>query len=173
MGFSWWLSGKESTCNAGDPDLIPGLRRSPGEGNSYPLQYSCLENPLDRAWLATAHGSQRVEHYWATNTLLLHTPTLDANHNSSLFTKLSNILHLTFLFTTTLCGLHLQFPCCPTPWPPCLHHIFLLFLVVLVLKVAPYFWFQFLQCSFCCNNYLRISVVSQNNKLVYPINIML
>ena len=117
MGFSWWLSGKESTCNAGDPDLIPGLRRSPGEGNSYLLQYSCLENPLDRAWLATAHGSQRVEHYWATNTLLLHTPTLDANHNSSLFTKLSNILHLTFLFTTTLCGLRLQFPCCPMSHP--------------------------------------------------------
>ena len=45
MGFSGGLDGKESTCNAGDPDLIPGLGRSPGEGNGNPLQYSCLENP--------------------------------------------------------------------------------------------------------------------------------
>ena len=48
------LSGKESACNAGDPGLIPGLGRSPGEGNGNPLQYSCLENPMDRgAWWAT------------------------------------------------------------------------------------------------------------------------
>ena len=38
---------KESTCNAGDPDSIPGLGRSPGEGNGNPLQYSCLENSMD------------------------------------------------------------------------------------------------------------------------------
>ena len=47
---------KESACNAGDPGSIPGLGRSPGEGNDYPLQSSCLENPTDRgAWLATVH----------------------------------------------------------------------------------------------------------------------
>ena len=40
--------GKESTCSAGDPGSISGLGRSPGEGNSNPLQYSCLENPMDR-----------------------------------------------------------------------------------------------------------------------------
>jgi len=40
--------GKKSACNAGDPGLIPGLGRSPGEGNSYPCQYSCLENSIDR-----------------------------------------------------------------------------------------------------------------------------
>ena len=46
---------KESTCNAGDLGLIPGLGRLPGEGNSNPLQYSCLENSMDRgAWWATA-----------------------------------------------------------------------------------------------------------------------
>ena len=39
-------AGKESACNAGDPSLILGLGRSPGEGNSYPLQYSCLENSM-------------------------------------------------------------------------------------------------------------------------------
>ena len=49
--------GKESTCNAGDPGSIPGLGRSPGEGNGNPLQHSCLENPVDRgAWWAAAHG---------------------------------------------------------------------------------------------------------------------
>ena len=49
----WWLSGKESACNAGDPGSIPGWGRSPGEGNGYPLQYSGLENPTDReAWWA-------------------------------------------------------------------------------------------------------------------------
>ena len=43
-----WLSGKESTCQAGDPDLIPGSGRFPAEGNGNPLQYSCLDNDMDR-----------------------------------------------------------------------------------------------------------------------------
>ena len=56
-GLPWWLSGKESTCQAGDTGLIPGLRRSSGKGNGDPLQYSYLENPMDRAgWQATVHG---------------------------------------------------------------------------------------------------------------------
>ena len=57
MGFPVGSDGKESDCNAGDLVLIPGLGRFPGEGNGYPLQYSCLENPMDRGdWRATAHG---------------------------------------------------------------------------------------------------------------------
>ena len=56
----WWLSSKESVCNAGDTGdtgSILGSRRSPGGGHGNPLQYSCLENPMDRgAWLATVHG---------------------------------------------------------------------------------------------------------------------
>ena len=49
--------GKESACNAGDPGSIPGSERSPGEGNGSPLQYSWLENSMDRrAWEATVHG---------------------------------------------------------------------------------------------------------------------
>ena len=48
---------KESACNAEDPGSTPGLGRSPGEGNGNPLQYSCLENPMDKgAWWATVHG---------------------------------------------------------------------------------------------------------------------
>ena len=51
--FPGGLDGKESACDAGDPGLIPGWGRIPGEGNGNPLQYSCLENPMDRgAWWA-------------------------------------------------------------------------------------------------------------------------
>ena len=57
MGFPSGLYGKESACNAGDLGSIPGLGSSAGEGNDYPLQYSCLENFIDRgAWWATVHG---------------------------------------------------------------------------------------------------------------------
>ena len=50
-GFPGCTSGKESASSAGDPGSIPGLRRSPREGTGNPLQYSCLENPMDRgAW---------------------------------------------------------------------------------------------------------------------------
>ena len=50
-GFPGGLDGKESACNAGDPGSIPRSGRTPGEGNGYPLQCSCLENPIDRgAW---------------------------------------------------------------------------------------------------------------------------
>ena len=55
--------GKESAYNAEDPGLIPRSGRSPGEGNGNPLQYSCLENPMDRgAWQATVHGVARLRH---------------------------------------------------------------------------------------------------------------
>ena len=57
MGFPGSSAGKESASNAGDLGLIPGLERSPAEGNGNPLQYSCLENAMDRgAWQATVHG---------------------------------------------------------------------------------------------------------------------
>ena len=62
-----WLSGKESVYNAGDTDLTTGSGRSPGEGNANPLQYSCLENSIDRgAWRATVHGIARVGHILVT-----------------------------------------------------------------------------------------------------------
>ena len=61
--------GKESACNAEDLDSIPGLGRTPGEGNVNPLQYSYLENPMDRgAWQATVHGITIIGHDWVTNT---------------------------------------------------------------------------------------------------------
>ena len=62
-GFPYSSVDKESACNAGDPGLIPGSGRSPGEGNGNPLQYSCLGNAMDRgAWRATVHGVARVGH---------------------------------------------------------------------------------------------------------------
>ena len=57
MWLPQWLIVKESACTAGDVGSIPGWGRSPGEGNDNPLQYSCLENPMDKgAWWATVHG---------------------------------------------------------------------------------------------------------------------
>ena len=56
-GFPAGSVGKESTCSEGDPGSIPGSGRSSGEGNGDPLQYSCLENFMDRgAWWAIGHG---------------------------------------------------------------------------------------------------------------------
>ena len=66
-GFPCSSVGKESACNAGDPGSIPWLGRSPGEGNGNPLQYSCLENPMDRGtWRAIVHGVTRIGHNLAT-----------------------------------------------------------------------------------------------------------
>ena len=57
MGFPGSSDGKEFACSVGDWGLIPGSGRSPGEGNGNPLQYSCLENPMDReAWWAAVHS---------------------------------------------------------------------------------------------------------------------
>ena len=56
QGFPDGSDGKESACNAGDLDSIPGLGRSPGGGHGNPFQYSCQENPMDRGvWRTTVH----------------------------------------------------------------------------------------------------------------------
>ena len=60
-GFLGGSDGKEPACNAGDPGLIPGSERSPGEWNGYPLQYFCLENSMDRgAWRASPWGCKEL-----------------------------------------------------------------------------------------------------------------
>ena len=72
LDFPGGSDGKASVYNVGDLGLIPGSGRSPGEGNGNPLQYSCLENPMDRgAWYPWGHKSQtRLSNF--TFTLLLH-----------------------------------------------------------------------------------------------------
>ena len=66
-GLPLWPSGKESTCNAGDAGSIPESEKSPGRGNSNLLQYSCLENSMERrAWQATVSRVSKVRHDWAT-----------------------------------------------------------------------------------------------------------
>ena len=63
--MAWWV--KNTPAKVGDPDLIPGSGRSPGEANGNPLQYPCLEHLMDRGvWPATVHGSQGVEHHLVT-----------------------------------------------------------------------------------------------------------
>ena len=62
-GFAGGIDGKESTCSARDPGSVPGSRRSPGEGNGNPLQYSYLEKSMDRgAWQAQSRVLPRVQH---------------------------------------------------------------------------------------------------------------
>ena len=74
LGFCGGSDGKESACNAGDAGLISQLGRSPGEGNDYPLQYSCLENSMDRgAW--GCKESDMIEQLTHTHTHT-HTHTL-------------------------------------------------------------------------------------------------
>ena len=70
LGFHGGSDSKESSCNSGDPGLIPGLGRSPREGNDYLLQYSCLDNSMDSGagGLQSFLGFQRAREDWATNT---------------------------------------------------------------------------------------------------------
>ena len=78
-GFLGGSDGKESVCNVEDLGSIPEWGRSPAEGNDYPLQYSRLENSMDReAWRATAYWVTKVGHDWATLSLFsfLHTQYL-------------------------------------------------------------------------------------------------
>ena len=71
-GFPGGSEVKASAYNAGDPYSIPGLGRSPGEGNGNPLQYSCRENPMDRgAWQATVHGVAKSRTWLSNFTFFL------------------------------------------------------------------------------------------------------
>ena len=88
-GFPGGSDSKESACNAGDPGSIPGSERPPGEGNGLPLQYSHLENSVDRgAWQATVLEVQRVKHDWAAK----HTQHTGTSNT------LSCLFSLTFIY---------------------------------------------------------------------------
>ena len=96
-GFPGGSDGKESACGAGDLGSIPGLERSPGEGNCYPLKYSCLENSMDRgACWAIIHGVvkswTRMSNFHPFTYCYVHT------HSRILFTHKKNEI---LLFVTT------------------------------------------------------------------------
>ena len=81
QGFPGGSAGKESPYNAGDPGLIPWSGTLPREGNGNPLQYSCLENPMDRgAWQATDHGVPRNRTPLHTNTFTFLLPLFTEIH---------------------------------------------------------------------------------------------
>ena len=83
MGFPGGSEVKASACNVGDLGLIPGSGRSPGEGNGNPLQYPCLENPMDGgAWWATVHGSQ-LSYFTFTYLIISFSTSLVEVHFSS------------------------------------------------------------------------------------------
>ena len=98
----WSLPGgsdsKESSCNVGNPGSIPGLWRSPGEGNGNPLQYSCLGNPMDReVYQARVH---RITKSWTqlTNTFTLSLPDLLHSDRLGLSTSLQMAQFHSFLW---------------------------------------------------------------------------
>ena len=74
-GFPSGSEGKEPACNVGYPRSIPGLGRSPREGNGNPLQYSCLKNPMDSgAWQATIHGVTKSRTWMNNFTFIIIHP---------------------------------------------------------------------------------------------------
>ena len=96
MGFPGGSEGKASHCNAGDLGSIPGSGRPPGEGNGNPLQYFCLENPIDRgAWWATVHGiaksRTRLSNFTFSTSFL-------SIHKSIKYTYLCMYKHLCIVF---------------------------------------------------------------------------
>ena len=80
QGLAWGSEGKESAFSVGNPGLIPGLGRSPGGGNGNPLQYSCLENSMDRgAWWATVHGVKKNQTWLSNSQHILMTHTVESS----------------------------------------------------------------------------------------------
>ena len=91
-GFPGGSEDKASACDVGDLGLIPGLGRSPGEGNGNPLQYSCLENPMDRgAWRATVHG---VTKSWTQLSDFTHSRHM--NHGLTLILSFFSFVQTSF-----------------------------------------------------------------------------
>ena len=105
MWISRWLSGKESACQAEDVDLIPGSGRSPGGGNSNPLQYSCLEKShRQRSLVGCSPKGHRVGYNCVCTRVQTHTHTQYFTFNKTALnlTKLHNFLVIFHLFYVSL-----------------------------------------------------------------------
>ena len=113
-GFPDGSNGKESTCNAGDPCLIPGLGRSPREQNGNPLQYSCLENSMDRGGPWGCQESDMTQRLSTCSCTLTHSYTHSHlwNRDTSNFSllallgRLNGILCENHLEPSLACGKH-------------------------------------------------------------------
>ena len=77
MGFPVSSTGKESTCNSGDLGSIPGLRRSPGEGKGYPLQYSGVENSMDCIVYGVTKSQTRLSNFYLHTLMLSETGQIE------------------------------------------------------------------------------------------------
>ena len=111
QGLLRWFSSKESACNAGvagDTGSIPGLGRSPGEGQGNPLQYSCLDNPMDRgAWWATVY---KVSKSWTRRKQLSRKTSMTRQVKITQATQISACLGSNFKHgrAVSLCLVHIQ-----------------------------------------------------------------
>ena len=108
LGFPGGSVGKESACNMEDMGLVPGLGRSPGGGHGNPLQYSCLENPVDRGgwWAAVL----RLQSWTGLNDKAQHTTFFISVSLYFLFIKLLTVFTHSFTeFVEHLCDLYLEF----------------------------------------------------------------
>ena len=92
MSFPGGPDGKESACNVGDWGLIPGSGRSPGEGNSYPFQYSYLKNFMDKGhWRAIVHGVAKSRTRGCKELDMTEQPTLFSFHDKqTIFSMVKN-----------------------------------------------------------------------------------
>ena len=99
LGLSCSSSDKASACNAGDQGSVPGSGRSSGEGNGSPLQYSCLENSMDReAWQATVRGvTKRQTRLSNTHTTTFHGVVNLKGHKGQHFFMSHSVLSCNFL----------------------------------------------------------------------------
>jgi len=130
--------------NAGDMGLIPELGRFPGEGKGYPLQYSCLENPMDRGWQATVHGVAKESYlfslvYLLRRVRLFVTPWTAACQVSLSNTNSWSLLKLMSIESVILAN-HLIL-CCPLLLPPSIFHSIRVFFNEWTLRIRwPKHW---------------------------------
>ena len=109
LGFSGSSGSKESACKAGDSSSIPGLGRSPGEGNGKPLQYCCLGNSMDReAWRATVHGVAKTQDMteWLTHFTHTSSGTISFWSSLAMYLVIAILLKKAFLIVWIMKSLH-------------------------------------------------------------------
>ena len=139
-GFPGGSDGKESACDAGDLGSVSGLGRSPGEKNDDPLQYSYLENSMDReAWEVTVHGMERVRHYWVTNTFPFK---VSLNHSGDVNSSCKFVLRrVLWVLRGCIFFPYTQFEIGHFPWDPLGREELGLFLVLFTLSTTIHFMF--------------------------------